>query len=63
MVSSVADREGFGLAVLNLRLCQTAPTTAPSVRTTPMAINHMTRVNVTPIGPYVLLSETIVEEK
>jgi hypothetical protein len=46
-----------------LRLSQTAPTTAPSVRTAPMAMNHVTSVNVTPIGPYVLLSPTIVDEK
>jgi hypothetical protein len=32
-------------------LCQTAPTTAPSVSTAPMAMNHVTRSKVTPIGP------------
>jgi hypothetical protein len=46
-----------------LRRCHTAPITAPSARTAPMATNHEANVKVTPIVPYVLLSDTSVEEK
>jgi hypothetical protein len=53
----------LALVVPVLRRCQIAPTTAPRVRTAPMAMNQVTRVKVTPIGPYVLLSSTIVDEK
>ena len=47
----------------DLRFRQTTPATAPSVRTAPSAMNHVTRVKTTPMVPYNLLSETMVEEK
>jgi hypothetical protein len=56
-----------GVAVLRLSGVQSPPlpdgTHDGPERQNRAHVNHVTSVNVAPIGPYVLLSETIVEEK
>ena len=46
-----------------LRSSQTTPATAPRIITAPMAMNQVMMPKISPIVPYVLLSEMIVSEK
>jgi hypothetical protein len=46
-----------------LRSSHTTPATAPRIITAPIAMNQVMMPKISPIGPYVLLSEMIVSEK
>jgi hypothetical protein len=46
-----------------LRSSQTIPATAPRIITAPIAMNQVMMPKISPIVPYVLLSEMIVSEK